>query len=105
MSLLEAMYLGRVCIVSNIIGNKDVITEGVNGYLAEDVSGFCSQLQKILDADAAVLDRIRQKAKEDVQKEYNTTVMANKYAALYKNAVTKKQSPLVGISQRGKHVC
>lgn len=105
MSLLEAMYLGRVCIVSNIIGNKDVITEGVNGYLAEDVSGFCSQLQKILDADAAVLDRIRQKAKEDVQKEYNTTVMANKYAALYKNAVTKKQSPLVAISQRGKHVC
>ena len=92
MSLLEAMYLEKVCIVSNIIGNRDVIVDGKNGYLVEDTKGFCNRIQQILDEGVESLESIRQEAKSDVEREYNTTVMAQKYAALYHRAEKKVRS-------------
>lgn len=32
-SLLEAMYMKKICIVSDVIGNRDVINSGKNGYV------------------------------------------------------------------------
>lgn len=86
MSLVEAMYLEKVCIVSNIIGNRDVIENGRNGYIADDTEGFCNCLKHILEQGLESQAAICQAAKEDVEKEYNTTVMAEKYAQLYRQA-------------------
>ena len=90
-SLLEAMYLEKICIVSNIIGNRDVIVDGKNGYLVEDTKGFCDRLQQILDTGLESMEFIRHEARADVEREYNTTVMAEKYAALYHQAEAKAQ--------------
>jgi glycosyltransferase involved in cell wall biosynthesis len=35
-SLMEALYLGKACIVSNIDGNRELIKDGENGYLFSD---------------------------------------------------------------------
>ena len=35
MSLIENMYIKKLCLVSNTMGNKSVIQDGVNGYLCE----------------------------------------------------------------------
>jgi glycosyltransferase involved in cell wall biosynthesis len=37
-SLMEALYLGKMCIVSNIDGNRELIENGVNGYLFSNKS-------------------------------------------------------------------
>lgn len=86
MSLVEAMYLEKVCVVSNIIGNRDVIENGRNGYIAENTEGFCQVISRILQKGLETQESIRQAAKKDVEREYNTTVMAEKYAALYRQA-------------------
>ncbi len=39
-SLLEAMYMKKVCIVSNIIGNRDVIHTGVNGFVCNNTEEY-----------------------------------------------------------------
>lgn len=90
MSLVEAMYLEKVCIVSNIIGNRDVIEDGRNGYIAEDIDGFCNCLEQILEKGLDSQASIRQAAKADVEREYNTTVMAKNYAQLYRQACEKR---------------
>ena len=84
MSLVEAMYQEKICIVSNIIGNRDVIENGRNGYVADDTEGFCSRIEQILQDGLESLESIRREARSDVEKEYNTTVMAEKYAQLYR---------------------
>lgn len=33
MALLEAMYLKKICLVSDVSGNNDVIKDGINGFL------------------------------------------------------------------------
>ena len=67
MSLVEAMYLEKVCIVSNIIGNRDVIEDGRNGYIAQDTDGFCSRLEQILESGLESQASICREAKADVE--------------------------------------
>ncbi|GHN40363.1 glycosyltransferase [Lactobacillus delbrueckii] len=40
MSLLEAMYMKKLYVVSDVIGNHDVINDGVNGYVYQTVNDF-----------------------------------------------------------------
>lgn len=45
-SLLEAMYLKKVCIVTDCIGNRDVIKDGENGYIINN-SNYINILPKL----------------------------------------------------------
>ncbi|ALG47874.1 TPA: glycosyltransferase [Clostridium perfringens] len=47
-ALLEAMYMGKVPIVTNVIGNKDVIVNGENGFLVDDIEGFKNSVNYML---------------------------------------------------------
>lgn len=40
MSLLEAMYMKKLWVVSDVIGNHDVINDGVNGYIYQAINAF-----------------------------------------------------------------
>ena len=46
-ALLEAMYLKKVCIVSNVIGNKDVIQNGVNGFVCDNLNDYINVISQI----------------------------------------------------------
>lgn len=39
-SLMEALYLGKTCIVSDIDGNRELIEHGINGYLFKNDDEF-----------------------------------------------------------------
>lgn len=47
MSLLEAMYMKKLCVVSDVIGNHDVINDGVNGYVCQTVNDFYNRISII----------------------------------------------------------
>lgn len=105
-SLLEAMYMKKPCVVSNVIGNHDVIHSGENGFICDETEEFvdairsiqrdmCEQIFENNDGYAsmypkAVVDseskRLVEKAYEDVMKKYNTTVMARSYVQIYEGA-------------------
>ena len=47
-SLLEAMALGKACIVSDVDGNRDVIKNGENGFTCITKNDFCEKIELLL---------------------------------------------------------
>ncbi len=81
-SLLESMYMKKTCIVSDVIGNHDVIHDGENGYVCKDKSDFIKAIRQSLIAPKEIMIK---NAYLDVINKYNATVMADKYSNIYQN--------------------
>mgnify|MGYP004632355217 CR=1 FL=1 len=81
-SLLEAMYMKKICIVTNVVGNKDVIENEKNGFVCKNVDDFVNVLKKIQN-NKYKLDEISDNAYRDVLKQYNTKIMCEKYIKAY----------------------
>ena len=45
-SLLESMYMKKACVVSNVIGNRDVIHNGENGFVCTKVEDFVKAIEE-----------------------------------------------------------
>lgn len=82
-SLLEAMYMKKICIVSNCIGNRDVIINGKNGYIAKDVMEFEKNITKVIEQGNNNSSIVKE-AYSDVVNSYNIKSMIEKYINLYK---------------------
>lgn len=79
-SLLEAMYLKKICIVSDVIGNKDVIDNGKNGFIENDLNGYKNAMDKIKSTEVY---SIKNKAYEDLINMYSTQNMVQGYKKIY----------------------
>lgn len=79
-SLLEAMYMKKLCIVSNCIGNNDVIEHERNGFIANNVEEFINIIQNIQNQQEK---NIKDNAKNDILEKYNAKTMAKKYMEEY----------------------
>lgn len=81
-SLLEAMFLKKVCLVSNVIGNRDVIKPGINGLICNDAQEYADAIRNIVlgNIDGSTL---AENAYLDVVKHYNVDLMAQKYSQIY----------------------
>ena len=86
MSLLEAMYMKKVCVVSDVVGNHDVIHTNQNGYLCRILSVFINAIREVMKNGQDIL---AERAYKDVIREYNTTVMAEKYYKIYRKEFAK----------------
>lgn len=81
-SLLESMYMKKLCVVNDVIGNRDVIHNGENGFVCDDVDGFIEAI-KSAERHEKYIEKYIEQAYDDVLKEYNTAVMADQYSNLY----------------------
>lgn len=82
-SLLEAMYLKKLCLVSNVVGNRDVIENGKNGFICSNTHDFERMINLVLEGKIDV-EKIQNNAHESVREKYNMNLMSNKYSNLYK---------------------
>lgn len=82
-SLLEAMYLKKVCIVTDVVGNRDVIKHGENGYIVRSVEE-CVEILKRMDDSYATEQELREKAHADILNCYNIANMGENYAGVYR---------------------
>ncbi len=87
LALLEAMALGKICVVSDVPGNREVITNGVNGYLCSGADDFVRTIRMVGQADEAVLEKIRRNACQTVADTYSVEKMAEQYYSIYLEAV------------------
>lgn len=78
-SLLEAMYMKKLCVVSNVIGNRTVIQKGVNGFVCDGVDEFVEAIN-LGNRDC---QKYIERAYNDVLEKYNTKVMAQNYSRIY----------------------
>lgn len=76
-SLLESMYMKKLCVVSDVIGNRDVIQNKINGYV-------CTKLDDYVKAIKEKNDSYIEEAYKDITQNYNTKVQAFKYSEVYK---------------------
>lgn len=80
MSLIENMYIKKLVLVSNTMGNKSVIHNGVNGYVCETAEEYAARIK---DAMKKFPTELPEHAYQDVLEIYNTDVMKNKFIAYY----------------------
>ena len=80
-SLLEAMYMKKLCVVNNVIGNRDVIHNGKNGFVCDHVEDFVTGITFAGDQREYI-----DNAYQDVLNKYNTKVMATSYSKIYLDA-------------------
>lgn len=85
-SLLESMYMKKACVVSNVIGNRDVIHNGENGFVCTKVEDFVKVIEECQDENGKLTER----AYQDILKMYNTKVMAEQYSKKYEMAINKR---------------
>ena len=81
LSLLEAMYMKKICIVSNCIGNRDVIEDGKN--VSENFGEFIDKIKKVIEDKNEKNNNIIFNAYNDVVNNYNVEIMVNKYINKY----------------------
>ena len=91
MSLIENMFMGKLCLVSNAMGNKDVIYDGDNGYICDKAEDYASHIR---NAIGNFPTEICEKAKQSVIGTYNTKNMKCKYSRFYNKVVEYRLSEL-----------
>ena len=80
MSLIENMYIKKLILVSNTMGNKSVINDGINGYVCEKPEEYAEKIKTAMKKFPTALP---EKAYQDVLDIYNTEAMKNKYIQFY----------------------
>lgn len=83
-SLIEALGVGAVPVCTPVGGIVDVVEDGINGYLAKDITeNSCYlALKRFLDMDDAALTAMKTAAKQSY-KPFSMTECAEKYVNLF----------------------
>lgn len=82
MSLVENMYIKKLILVSNVMGNRSVINDGINGYVCNTAEEYAEHIK------SAMLNfpvELTERAYQDVLEIYNTETMKRKYINFYKS--------------------
>lgn len=82
MTLLEAMYLQKICLVSDVMGNRDVIQQGGNGFICEKEDDYYHLIEKIKNAEVDYL-KIKDKARETVLASHHMDDVEKEYRKIY----------------------
>lgn len=82
-SLLEAMYMKKLCVVSDVIGNHDVIHSSENGFVCNTVQEYTAAIRKH-DSSKQIIE----KAYKSIINRYNTDIMSEKYIEIYRTGNT-----------------
>lgn len=81
-SLLEAMYLKKICIVSDVIGNRDVIRDEINGYVCNDADQFVKVINKVMESSEEN-ENIIKRAYNDLMRYHDTNQIMKMYKETY----------------------
>lgn len=79
-SLLEAMYMKKLCIVSDCVGNRDVIQTEKNGFVCKTADDYIQILKNLNDYP---IEELCNNAYNDILNEYNTEIMGQEYIKIY----------------------
>ena len=81
-ALLEAMYMKKVCMASDVVGNRDIVENGVTGYICNTVDEFAELIENVRNKKVSNLG---DKAHKLVVDEYNSNSFCDNYKKIYRN--------------------
>lgn len=79
-ALLESMYMKKPCIVSDVVGNRDIIFDGTTGYVCRTAEEFSEKIRKCRQEEN---DKIIENAHNEIVNHYNNNWLCNRYKELY----------------------
>ena len=82
-SILEAMYMKKVCIVSDVIGNRDVIIDGENGFICNNINMYKDVINNI-KKERYDFKKIAGRAYQYLIDNYSVLDMCSKYIYEYR---------------------
>lgn len=88
--LLEAAALGKPIITTNVPGCKDVVDDGVNGFLCElkNSHDLSIQMNKMLALDNRQLREMGKKGRDKIENEFDEKIVINTYLQSVKSIVS-----------------
>jgi len=87
-ALMEAMALGLPVVVSDIVGNRELVQDDSSGYLVRvgDPTGFARKTQLILN-DRSLAERLGRAARQVMEERYRVEAMVERHVELYRRIV------------------
>ena len=82
LSLLEAMALKVPCVISNSIGNADVLEDGISGFVCDGVEQYCHALKQI-EQSKEIKQKLTKNAYHVVCEKYSANMMLKKIETIY----------------------
>lgn len=83
-ALIEAMYIGKPCVVSNADGNRDVVKNGRSGYVCYSLDDYIKAISTLI-SDTAHIKNMGEEARQSVLEMYNTGKMEAQYKKLFES--------------------
>lgn len=90
MALLEAMYMKKICIVSNVVGNRDVIKNKKNGFIFDTPTEAINEIKNIMNSKKLPLN-LAENAHKDVTNHYSVAKMSASYNSIYQNSLINQK--------------
>ncbi|MCU7197749.1 glycosyltransferase [Turicibacter sanguinis] len=81
-ALLEAMYMQKPVLVTNVIGNKDVIENNINGFICTNIEEFYYSINLLL-GNSDLYNEVAQNAFNFILENHSLRKMVEKYNKAY----------------------
>lgn len=98
---LEAMRAGVPVVLSNVVGNRDTVDDGVSGFLVPfgDSEAAAVAVVRLLD-DRRLRASVVARASERLHRDFGVALMAQRHAALYAELAGSGPAPETGTGAR-----
>lgn len=85
------MSAGIPCVCSPVGVNREIVRDGVNGYLAETEEEWVSKLSFLIK-DASLREKIGRQARKTVEENYSVSVTVPKFLEVFRNCYKVKKT-------------
>ncbi len=91
-TLLEAAAMGRPIITTNSVGCREVVDDGVNGYLIRprDAADLAEKMEQIIALSSAARTAMGIRGREKVEREFDEQIVIGKYLAAIAEALARR---------------
>lgn len=91
LTTMEAMACGTVPIVSSVAGSREIIVDGLNGFIVDthDRKTLAKRIETLL-LDRKLRNKVSENAAFTIKEHYSWDKVVDKFIALYKNILIKK---------------
>jgi glycosyltransferase involved in cell wall biosynthesis len=97
-TLLEAAAMGRPIITTDAVGCRDVVDDGVNGYLCRprDPVDLAEKIARMAGLSPAEREAMGQRGREKVEREFDERIVIGKYLKAIASVVRREKLAFAG---------
>ena len=90
--LFETSYMAKPIVTTNVPGCKDVVDDGVNGFLCKvkSATSLANSIEKVINLSKEDRDIMGYKSREKVKKEFDEKIVISKYLNAIKDILNIK---------------